>query len=61
MFINPRNIYIYFCFLRLHLWHMDVPRLGAELELQGLAYATATALRFKSLVCDLHHSSQFTH
>ena len=30
-----------FCFLGLHLWHMEVPRLGIELELQLLAYTTA--------------------
>ena len=28
-------------FLGLHPWHMDVPRLGVELELQLLAYTTA--------------------
>ena len=43
-------------FLRLHPWHMEVPRLGVELELQ-LAYATATATRDLSHVCNLHHSS----
>ena len=26
-----------FCLLGLHLWHMEVPRLGVELELQPLA------------------------
>ena len=26
-----------------HLWQMEVPRLGVQLELQLLAYATATA------------------
>ena len=31
-----------FCFLGLHLWHMDVPRLGVKSELQLSAYATAT-------------------
>ena len=36
---------------------MEVPRLGVELELQLLAYATATAVRDLSHVCDLHHSS----
>ena len=29
-------------FLGPPLWHMEVPRLGGELELQLLAYATAT-------------------
>ena len=36
---------------------MEVPRLGAELELQLLAYTIATATRDPSLICDLHHSS----
>ena len=31
-------------FLGLHLWHMEVPRLGVELELKPLPYATATAM-----------------
>ena len=37
---------------------MEVPRLGIQLELQLLAYTTATATWDLSLVCDLHHSSQ---
>jgi len=37
---------------------MEFPRLGAESELQLLAYATATATQDPSQVCDLHHSSQ---
>ena len=41
----------------LHLWHMEVPRLGVELELLLLAYPTATAMPDPSCVCDLHHSS----
>ena len=41
-----------------HLWHMELSRLGDELELQLLAYATATATRDLSRVCDLRHSSQ---
>ena len=36
---------------------MDIPRLGVELELQLLAYATATAMQDPSCICDLHHSS----
>ena len=39
-------------------WHMEVPRLGAELELQLLAYTTATASQEPSPICDLYHSSQ---
>ena len=37
---------------------MEVPRLGTELELQRLAYATATAMCDPSRVFDLHHTSQ---
>ena len=37
---------------------MEVPRLGIELELQLLAYATAEATPDPSHVCDLHHSSE---
>ena len=37
---------------------MEVPRLGIELELQLLAYATATAMQDPSHICDLHHSSR---
>ena len=38
-------IILLFCFVFLgpHLWHMEVPRLGVELELQLPAYTTATA------------------
>ena len=36
-----KEIFFSFVFLGLHLWRMEVPRLGAELELQLLAYATA--------------------
>ena len=45
-----------FCFLGPHLLHMEVPRLGAELELPLLATATATP--DPSRVCDLHYSSR---
>ena len=38
--------------------HMEVPRLGIELELQLLAYTTVMAKRDLSCVCDLHHSSE---
>ena len=39
-------------------WYMEVPRLRDELELQLLAYSTATAMPELSRVCSLHHSSQ---
>ena len=37
---------------------MEVPRLGVESELQLSVYATATATRDPSHICDPHHSSQ---
>ena len=37
---------------------MEVPRLGAELELQLLAYATVTAMLDPSRICRLHSSSR---
>ena len=45
----PNNLqfelrYTIFFFLQLHLQHMEVSRLGAELELQLTAYATAMAI-----------------
>ena len=46
-----------FFFLGPHPWHMDVPRLGVQSELQLLAYATVTATRDPSRICDLHCSS----
>ena len=47
-------------FFRADSWHMQVPRLGIESELQlpATATATATATWDLSCVCDLHHSSQ---
>ena len=35
-----------FClfFLGLHLWHIEVPRLGIQLDLQLPAYTTTTAM-----------------
>ena len=47
-----------FCLSRLHLWHLEVPRLGVESKLQLLAYATATAMRDLTHICDLYHGSQ---
>ena len=48
----------FFFFLGLHLWHMEVLRLGVESELQPQAYTTAIATPDPSHVCDLHHSSR---
>ena len=51
---------ILFAFLPPHLWHMEVPRLGVQSELQLPAYTTATATAISDLshVCNLHHSSR---
>ena len=48
--------FLFFSPLEPHLWHMEVPRLGVELELQLPAYTTATAMRDASPICNLHHS-----
>ena len=50
--------FLFFCFLGPPPQHMEVPRLGVELELQPLANTTATATSNLSCVCNLHHSSQ---
>jgi len=50
-------LFLFFCFLGPHLWHIEVPRLGVQSELQLLAYTTATATQDLSHICDLHHSS----
>ena len=41
--------------------HIEVLKLGVELDLQLPAYAIATATEELSYVCDLHHSSQQCH
>ena len=48
--------FCFFHFLGPYPWHMEVPRLGVELELELLVYTTATAMQDPSCVCDLHHS-----
>ena len=48
--------FVLFCFLGLHLQHKEVPRLGAELELQLLAYTTATS--DPTHVCNLHGNAR---
>ena len=45
------------CFLGLHPWHREIPRLGVQLELLLPAYTTATAMQDLSCICNLHHSS----
>ena len=49
------SFFFVFCFLGPHPWHREVPRLGAEWELQ-LPYI-AIAMQDPSHVFDLHHSS----
>ena len=46
-----------FCFLGLHLWHVEVPRPGVQSELQLPAYTPATATSDPSHVCDPRDSS----
>ena len=49
------HLFIFF-FLQLHLWHMEIPRLGVELELQLPACTTATATPDLSRICNRHCS-----
>ena len=53
------SVFFSFVLLGPPLRHMEVPRLGVELELQLLACTTATAMQNLSrCVCNLHHSSR---
>ena len=45
--------FFFLSFLKRHLQHMKVARLGVESELQLLAYTTATATWDPSHICDL--------
>ena len=40
------------------MWHMEIPRLGVQSEVQLPAYTTATAMRDASHVYNLYYSSQ---
>ena len=52
-------LFVFVClFLEPPPQHMEVPRLGVELELQLPACTTATATLDPSHIHDLHHSSQ---
>ena len=51
-------IFLSFVFLGLHPWHMEVPRLGVESELQLSTYTTVTATWDPSRTHDLLQSSQ---
>ena len=50
--------FLFFVILGPHLWHMEVPRLGVESELQLPPYTTAPATWDPSHVCDLYHRSR---
>ena len=52
------TFFFFYVFLEPHPRHVEVPRIGAKSELSPPAYATATAMRDPSGICDLHHSSQ---
>ena len=54
----PTWSFLFFFFLGLHPWNMEVPRQGVDSEPQLRAYTTATATRDLSRVCNLHHSSR---
>ena len=56
--MNGISDFSFFGFLGPHPWHMEVPRLGVEWELQLCAYTTATATPDGSHVCNLHHGSR---
>ena len=47
--------FLFWSFLGLPLWHMEVLRLGVELKLP--AYTLATAMPHPSYTCNLYHSS----
>ena len=51
-----KQVLFFFFFLGPHLWHMEVPRLGVELELQLQALATAMATPDLRHICDLCRS-----
>ena len=57
-YVTCINFIIYFVFLRPHLQHMEITRLGVELGLQLQACTTATAILNLSHVCNLHHSAR---
>ena len=48
------SFFLFFFFSGPHPWHMEIPRLGIESELQLLVHTTATAMQDPSLVCGLH-------
>ena len=55
---SPGFCLFVFCFWGPHVQHMEVPRLGVELELQMPGYTIATATWDPNCVCNPHHSSR---
>ena len=53
--LHSQILLFFFCFLGPHWWHMEVPRLGVEQELQLPSYATVTATPDPRGVGALHH------
>ena len=58
VFLFVLFFFFFLVFLGPHPLHVKVPRLGVELDLELLAYATGTAMWDLSCVCHLHHSSR---
>ena len=54
--ISVSVVFLFFSFWP-NLKRMEVPRLGVELELQPLAYATAPAMPDPNCICSLLHCS----
>ena len=57
-FQRDSSFFFFFLTLALNMQHMEVPRLGVEVELQLLAYITAIATWDPNHICDLYHSSR---
>ena len=51
-------LFNFFVILGPQPWHMEIPKLGVQAELQLPAYTTATATTYPSHLSDLHHSLQ---
>ena len=56
--LMDRSIFLIVSFWGLYPGHMEVPRLGVELELQLLGYTTATARPDPNCFSDLYHNSR---
>ena len=56
-FLNILILLIFFSFLGLYPQHMELPRLGVQLELQLLVCTVATGTPDPIRICNLHHNS----